>query len=354
MDSANQVLMGIYQGYFTSLNSRTFSFDLEHAQNVIANITPILINEPTILDLDSSKDHDFIVVGDIHGNLDSLLKIFTFYGHPPKAKYIFLGDYVDRGSNSSEVMMVLLSFKLLCPNSIYLLRGNHEFRSMSDHYGFKKECKDKESTSKLQFYQSVTSIFKYLSLGAILDNKTFFVHGGITALVSNREELMELPKVGDEFTETDGAMAELLWNDPAEDETIQYYTESPRKIGCIFGQQALLEFLTKMNFELVVRAHQTVEKGYLWNFEENRYILTLFSSLDYCGLENDCGVLRYSIQNGDLALSIETFSQVTTSHKLTIQLPEECFKNQVALKPPLSEIRQPKLPRMYTLQGILV
>ncbi len=84
------------------------------------------------------KVHDPItVVGDIHGQYYDFEKILDLGGMPAKGgevaqnKYLFLGDYVDRGGFSVEVIILLYAFKLNFPNEVLLLRGNHECRQMT-------------------------------------------------------------------------------------------------------------------------------------------------------------------------------------------------------------------------------
>jgi len=56
------------------------------------------------------------------------MKLFSIGGEIPNTNYIFIGDYVDRGSHSVETFEMLLCLKLKYPGNITLLRGNHESR----------------------------------------------------------------------------------------------------------------------------------------------------------------------------------------------------------------------------------
>ena len=98
--------------------------------NYILIITLILITikfiekEPNLLSL-----YDPVtVVGDIHGQYYDFVKMLDVGGHPQKTKYLFLGDYVDRGSFSCEVVLLIYSLKINFPSTIFMLRGNHECR----------------------------------------------------------------------------------------------------------------------------------------------------------------------------------------------------------------------------------
>ncbi|GMR58106.1 hypothetical protein PMAYCL1PPCAC_28301, partial [Pristionchus mayeri] len=84
------------------------------------------------------------VCGDIHGQLTDLRRIFhVVCGFPSRKRYLFLGDYVDRGAHSVEVVCVLAAWKLLFPDNVFLLRGNHELAHINKEYGFLDEVKSK-------------------------------------------------------------------------------------------------------------------------------------------------------------------------------------------------------------------
>ena len=111
-------------------------FQVKKVKKILDLITSIFKQEPIHITLEG----DFVIVGDIHGDIDTLLHIFHKFDYPPRTSYLFLGDYVDRGKYSLEVLMFLFSLKLLFPNNIHMLRGNHESKRTSKQYGFKTEC----------------------------------------------------------------------------------------------------------------------------------------------------------------------------------------------------------------------
>lgn len=304
------------------------SFDIISSLKIIKQATQLFENEPSVLQINAYEGEDIVVVGDIHGNIESLINIFQAKGDPSITKYLFLGDYVDRGQNSCEVIVLLYAFKCLYPENIHLIRGNHEFRSMNDHYGFKEECykrikikvNDKYMYGGQKFYDIITDSFQYLPICAILNEKVFCVHGGITALVEEKSQLMNIQKVGADFTKYDSVQAELLWNDP--DPNVKTYKRSPRGLGCVFGDEALNDFLQKMDFNVVIRAHQNQMNGYDWTFGENGGILTVFSSSDYCGTSNDGAVATVSSDCNVIPCKFEL--------ELKVLIPELIIQNNLS------------------------
>ncbi|KAF0992921.1 hypothetical protein HZS_2545 [Henneguya salminicola] len=96
------------------------------------NVSEILIDEPNIVNITTPVT----VCGDVHGQYHDVEELFRTGGQVPDTKYIFMGDFVDRGSYSIETWTRLLVLKAKWPDRIYLLRGNHESRQITQNYGF--------------------------------------------------------------------------------------------------------------------------------------------------------------------------------------------------------------------------
>jgi len=96
-----------------------------------------------------------------------LLELFKTGGEIPNSRYLFLGDYVDRGYHSVETFELLLCLKLKYPGHITLIRGNHESRQISLSYGFYEEIMRKYGNTNPWRY--FTEVFDYLSLAAVIN-----------------------------------------------------------------------------------------------------------------------------------------------------------------------------------------
>ncbi|KAK9480856.1 Metallo-dependent phosphatase-like protein [Lipomyces japonicus] len=266
----------------------------EQATYIINKGTEILKQEPTLLEIDAP----LIVCGDIHGQYFDLLKLFEIGGDPANARYLFLGDYVDRGYFSTEVVLYLWSLKIWYPNSFWLLRGNHECRHLTDYFTFKLECKHKYSES---FYETCLNSFCALPLGAVMNKQFLCIHGGLSPSLQTLDDIREI----DRFHEppTHGIMCDLLWADPLEEfgsEKNQGHFTYNKMRGCsyFFSYAAACAFLEKNNLLSIIRAHEAQDAGYRMYRKTKTTgfpsLMTVFSAPNYTDTyHNKAAILKY-------------------------------------------------------------
>lgn len=140
--------------------------------------------------------HNFHVqiCGDIHGQYYDLLRLFEYGGFPPEANYLFLGDYVDRGKQSLETICLLLAYKIKYPENFFILRGNHECASINRIYGFYDECKRRYN---IKLWKTFTDCFNCLPIAAIIDEKIFTMHGGLSPDLNSMEQIRRVMRPTD-------------------------------------------------------------------------------------------------------------------------------------------------------------
>lgn len=214
------------------------------------------------------------VVGDIHGQFYDLIEIFKIGGFCPDTNYLFLGDYVDRGMFSVETITLLLCLKIRYPTRVFLIRGNHESRQITQNYGFYSECMRKYGSASTWHY--FTEMFDYLTLSAVIDDSIFCVHGGLSPNVHTLDQL----RLVDRYREIphEGAMADLVWSDPDEDNS--GFALSPRGAGYTFGIDVVKKFLGINGMDKMLRAHQLCNEGYQEYF--GGLVTTVWSAPNYC------------------------------------------------------------------------
>jgi serine/threonine-protein phosphatase 4 catalytic subunit len=213
------------------------------------------------------------VVGDIHGQFYDLLELFDVGGQVPSVNYVFMGDFVDRGYYSVETFLLLLALKVRYPKRITLIRGNHESRQITQVYGFYDECLRKYGSVNVWRY--CTEIFDYLSLSAIIEDKIFCVHGGLSPSINTLDQIRVIDRKQE--VPHDGAMCDLMWSDP---EDIDGWGLSPRGAGYLFGGDVVQQFNSTNSIELIARAHQLVMEGYKHMFSDT--LVTVWSAPNYC------------------------------------------------------------------------
>jgi len=222
------------------------------------------------------------ICGDIHGQYHDLLRLFEYGGFPPESNYLFLGDYVDRGKQSLEVIVLLFSYKVKFPENFFTLRGNHECASITRIYGFYDECKRRYN---IKLWKAFCDVFNCLPACALIDEKIICMHGGLSPEISDMEQIRRITRPTD--VPDTGLLCDLLWADP--DKDIAGWAESDRGVSFIFGPDVVTSFLAKQDMDLVCRAHQVVEDGY--EFFAKRQLITLFSAPNYCGEFDNAGAM---------------------------------------------------------------
>ena len=218
-----------------------------------SKVKEILVGEPNLVQVAGPVK----VVGDIHGQLADLLQILGTSGcagSGPPQNFLFLGDYVDRGSHSVETIQLLLCLKLRHPSRITLLRGNHESRNCTWVFGFYDECLRKYGgNAAAAVWQQFTDLFDYLPVSGLIEGRILCMHGGLSPALP-RLDLINSSIHRFKEVEEEAAMADLLWSDPTD--LHRGWRESSRGAGHTFGEDVTRSFLHSNNLQLVTRAHQ--------------------------------------------------------------------------------------------------
>lgn len=260
----------------------------------------VVMSQSVLLELEGPLK----VCGDTHGQFRDLLRLFDLCGKPDTTNFLFLGDYVDRGKQSLEVISLLFSYKVKYPTTFFLLRGNHECQAITRMYGFFDECKRRFN---VKLWRCFLDVFNCLPIAAVIENQIFCCHGGISPeflkpeygkLDDLKQRIRAVPRPTD--VPEDGIVCDLLWADPLNPETMDpdaedlppIFTETgfgpnERGVSYVFSPEIVDRFLSRFGLDLMVRAHQVVEDGY--EFFANRSFVTIFSAPNYCGEFDNAG-----------------------------------------------------------------
>ncbi|KFQ74190.1 Serine/threonine-protein phosphatase with EF-hands 1, partial [Phoenicopterus ruber ruber] len=277
----------------------------------------VLKEMPNITHLSTSYSKEITVCGDLHGNLDDLLLIFYKNGLPSEQnRYVFNGDFVDRGKNSMEILIILFAFLLIYPNDLHLNRGNHEDYIMNLRYGFTKEVSKKYKDHGKQILCLLRDVFSWLPLATIIDSKVLILHGGISdttdldflnALERNKVRdhihmgviLFSLKNLAEQMLRSTQKNAplkggkktrnllvisvcclqilDILWSDPRSQNGCT--PNKGRGGGCYFGPDVTAKLFQRYNLKMLIRSHEFKPEGY--EISHDGKVITIFSASNY-------------------------------------------------------------------------
>jgi len=307
--------------------------------------------------------------GDIHGNLPDLVQFFNKYAWPDKRKgdilsmnYVFMGDFVDRGIFSVEVIALLFSLKVLYPTRVFLIRGNHEDRNMNFNFGFRKSCIETFGpTDGSVVWERVNECFDYLPIAGLVGQEVLCIHGGIGDSIESVGDLVGIEKpivVPPEsvdpasLNKVDRVVIDALWSDPYDPAAgSQHNTHiSPRGNGASrFTPDRVRKFVTANNLQFIVRAHECVQNGY--EYFADGLVLTVFSASSYCNQYNNDGGMVVVVKNEDG--SLEEHAQIIKSnHDTRIGWDENQFRNPSPMRQIYVQAPMNHAPQMFFQQGM--
>lgn len=313
---AAMVIQNWYRGYRTRLRTRqryaltifqSIEYADEQSQLQLSNFfTFLLENYKHVQDKDQ---------GDLHGKLDDLFLIFYKNGLPSgRNSYIFNGDFVDRGSNSLEILMILLVSFLVYPSDLHLNRGNHEDFLMNMRYGFTKEILRKYKIHGKKILQVLEELYSWLPIGTIIDNEILVIHGGISEstdlnllhriernkmksvlmppipvhegyvseLKKNKVDMLRGVRASESLSQRLAKheweqVIDILWSDPRGKRGC--YPNTSRGGGCYFGPDITSKILNKHQLKMLIRSHECKPEGY--EVCHDGKVITVFSASNY-------------------------------------------------------------------------
>ncbi|GAA5930518.1 protein serine/threonine phosphatase [Sporobolomyces koalae] len=297
---------------------------LRLAYEIILGAYGVLKEEETLVEVEIPAGETIDVIGDTHGQYFDFLNLLSLTGKPsPTHTLLFNGDFVDRGSWSTEILLVLFAYKWLYPGKVFLNRGNHETSDMNKVYGFEGEMKKKYSDLT---YKLCDEVFVALPLATLvsatssprsdatpnppnptlhLGRKRFFVvHGGLFSKDSvTLEDIRKVPRKTIRQPGQEGLMCEMLWCDPQD---APGRGPSKRGVGLGFGPDITRKWTELNEITAVIRSHEVRQGGY--SVEHDGLLITVFSAPNYVDQVGNLGAFARIDETGEIAYN--TFSEV--------------------------------------------
>jgi serine/threonine-protein phosphatase with EF-hand domain len=313
-----------------------------------------------------TKKGRVIVVGDIHGNLSDLLHIVDTYGMPSEVnRYVFNGDFVDRGDCGVEVMCILLALFRACPDYVVLNRGNHEDRVINAVYGFQQECSTKYDEDT---FNKMAALFDCLPIFVLIEEQVFVVHGGLfidrTVAFEDLEKInrfdyecqaeipypqcLEVLETAEEQWDAFGKELHrnAMWSDPKFESGLEV---SHRGSGVLFGPDIAQEFMRNNSLKMIIRSHEVCKKGFYMPYGRTTnpalyspvlpMLCTVFSASNYSNSGNEAAVMilmgdhhenSHHLMGTHLHFSVHRFK--TTAEDVSLEFSNRSSLSEMILK----------------------
>jgi serine/threonine-protein phosphatase PP1 catalytic subunit len=249
--------------------------------NIIKKFKNILEEEYLLLELNlENKKDDIYVIGDIHGDLETLKKLIKLINNNNPKMVIFLGDIVDRGPKQFECLLIVIALKILNPSKYYIIRGNHETLEMNEYYGFHQDFFSRFNDQNK--FNEILSIYNLIPICALINRTVLCLHGGIPQDIDILGKLYghKCKNFREIYNSNMQGIFQIMWNDPKPG--LSGFSNSFRGSGIrFFGNDVFENFIDHNNLKYIIRAHECFPEGYRWFF--NNKMLSIFSSANYRG-----------------------------------------------------------------------
>jgi predicted phosphodiesterase len=235
----------------------------------------------------------YYFIGDTHGSFDDTYQVINYFIQAfqvrAEMKIIWIGDYIDRNPLDFQNLALILSFWILFPENVFLLRGNHEDGSVCSRYGFSEHLYIKAGSREvfLPIWEKLLKFFSMLPLGIVSligSKKVCVFHGGFPFDLENFRiwKIIEIEPLLNcfqkEHFDMDPNSQAILWADP--DEFLPSGVQpNPRSGRPRYSKDALTQFLDSNQFDCMIRGHSKWDNGYKLFFD-NR-LISLFSTSKY-------------------------------------------------------------------------
>jgi serine/threonine-protein phosphatase 2B catalytic subunit len=275
---------------------------LECATEIVQQAALVFRTENNTL----SINEDVVIVGDIQGQYYDLVKIFASCGSPRSKRYLFLGNYIGNGGFNLECVLLLFAAKVAYPQLVYLLRGSNESKLMADVLHLGDECQYKYTKN---LFSLLLSAFNCLPLAAVVFNKYFCVHSGLSPDVSHINDIALIHRF--RHLPTRGAMCDLVWSEPDWDtdnllhnnieessgekyvprlgafETRPLFIKNKQRgFSYVFNFACAKRFVSANNLLCIIRSHEVQDLGFkLYRPHPNHLfpcLISVFSAPNYC------------------------------------------------------------------------